>query len=101
MLALIARFLPDLCAGFSQDPNRPALPDMQNLIGEALARFDEIALEASHERITRLGADPDQPPLLRTMLRLPPDPVIIGRAALAPLPEALHPRLAPPPARRD
>jgi uncharacterized membrane protein YccC len=99
MLSLIARFLPDLFAGFSQDPNRPALPDMQNLIGEALARFDKIALEASHERITRLGADPDQRPLLRTMLRLRHDLVIIGRAAVAPLPEALQPRLDPPLAR--
>jgi hypothetical protein len=99
MLSLMARFLPDLFAGFSQDPNRPALPDMQNLIGEALARFDKIALEASHERITRLGADPDQRPLLRTMLRLRHDLVIIGRAAVAPLPEALQPRLDPPLAR--
>jgi hypothetical protein len=72
---------------------------MQNLIGEALARFDKIALEASHERITRLGADPDQRPLLRTMLRLRHDLVIIGRAAVAPLPEALQPRLDPPLAR--
>ena len=99
MLSLMARFLPDLFAGFSQDPNRPPLPDMQNLIGEALARLDKIALEASHERITRLGADPDQRPLLRTMLRLRHDLVIIGRAAVAPLPEALQPRLDPPLAR--
>jgi uncharacterized membrane protein YccC len=99
MLSLIARFLPDLFAGFSQDPNRPALSDMQNRIGEALARFDKIALEASHERITRLGAQPDHGALLRTMLRLRHDLVMIGRSAGAPLPEALRPRLGPQLAR--
>jgi uncharacterized membrane protein YccC len=99
MLSLIARFLPELCAGFTHDLDRAALSDMQNRIGEALARLDKIALEAWHERITRLGAEPDQRPLLRTMLRLRHDLVILGRAAAAPLPEALRQRLAPSLAR--
>src|SRR6266571_401420 len=94
MLSLMARFLPELFAGFTQNLDQPALSDIQNRIGEALARLDKIALEASHERITRLGAEPDQRPLLRTMLRLRHDLVIIGRAAVAPLPEPLRQRLA-------
>jgi len=99
MLSLMARFLPELFAGFTQNLDRPVLSDVHDRIGEALARLDKIALEASHERITRLGAEPDQRPLLRTMLRLRHDLVIIGRAAVAPLPEALRQRLAPPLAR--
>ena len=99
MLSLMARFLPELFAGFTQNLDQPALSDIQNRIGEALARLDKIAMEASHERITRLGAEPDQRPLLRTMLRLRHDLVILGRAAVAPLPEPLRQRLAPSLAR--
>src|SRR5215472_14649487 len=99
MLELMARFLPELFAGFRQDLDRPALGDMQNRIGEAFGRLDRMAAEATHERITRLGAEPDQRPLLRTMLRLRHDLVMVGRAAAAPLPEELQPRLASPLAR--
>jgi ribosomal protein S18 acetylase RimI-like enzyme len=52
-----------------------------------------MAAEATHERITRLGAEPDQRPLLRTMLRLRHDLVMIGRAGMAPLPEPFRSRL--------
>jgi hypothetical protein len=48
-----------------------------------------------HERITRFGAEPDQRPLLRTMVRLRHDVIMIGRAALGPLPGAFLPRLRP------
>jgi hypothetical protein len=68
---------------------------MQSRIGEALGRLDKVAAEAAHERITRLGAEPDHGPLLRTMLRLRHDFVIIGRAAIAPLPGVFGARLAP------
>jgi uncharacterized membrane protein YccC len=95
MLALMARFLPELFAGFTGSLDRQALADMQNRIGEDLARLDRLAGEAVHERITRLGAEPDQRPLLRTMVRLRHDVIIIGRAALAPLPGAFLPRLRP------
>jgi ribosomal protein S18 acetylase RimI-like enzyme len=93
MLELMAQFLPELFAGFRQDLDRPALGDMQNRIGEALGRLDRMAAEATHERITRLGAEPDQRPLLRTMLRLRHDLVMIGRAGMAPLPEPFRSRL--------
>jgi hypothetical protein len=68
---------------------------MQNRIGEAFARFDKVAAEASHERITRLSAEPDQRPLLRTLLRLRHDIIIVGRAAMAPMPDTFLPRLEP------
>jgi hypothetical protein len=43
--------------------------------------------------------EPDPGPLLRTLLRLRHDLVIVGRAAVVPLPQALRPRLGPPLAR--
>src|SRR5512132_329789 len=87
MLGLMARFVPELFAGFTGSLDRQALADMQNRIGEDLGRLDRLAGEAVHERITRLGAEPDQRPLLHVIL--------IGRAALSPLPDAFLPRLRP------
>jgi uncharacterized membrane protein YccC len=95
MLRLMAGFVPELFAGFTGKMDPPAPAEMQNRIGEAFARFDKVAAEASHERITRLSAEPDQRPLLRTLLRLRHDIIIVGRAAMAPLPETFLPRLAP------
>jgi len=95
MLELMARFLPELFAGFTRDLDRPGIGDMQNRIGAALVRLDQMAAEATHERITRFGDEPDQRPLLRTMLRLRHDLVLIGRAAVDPLPEPFRSRLGP------
>src|SRR5262249_37296589 len=88
MLALMARFLPELFAGFTGSLDRQALADMQNRIGEDLGRLDRLAGEAVHERITRLGSEPDQRPLLRTMGRLRHDVILIRRAAPSPFPAA-------------
>ena len=52
--------------------------------------------EPRRERVTQLGDAPDPGPLLRTLLRLRHDLVIVGRAAIEPLPQALQMRLAPP-----
>jgi uncharacterized membrane protein YccC len=95
MLELMARFLPELFMGFTQNLDRPTLTSIQSRIGEAFARLDNAALEAQHERMTRLRAEPDQAPLLRTLLRLRHDLVMTGRAALAPLPGAFGTRLGP------
>jgi uncharacterized membrane protein YccC len=95
MLALMARSLPELFIGFTQNLDRAALTSIQNRIGEAFAKLDKAALEAQHERMTRLRAEPDQAPLLRTLLRLRHDLIMIGRAAVAPLPGVLGARLGP------
>ena len=95
MLDLMARFVPELFAKFAEHRNEAPLMHVQNRIGEAFMRLDTIALEARHERMTRLSAEPDQGPLLRTLLRLRHDLVMIGRAAGTPLPEAVQPRLGP------
>jgi hypothetical protein len=44
-------------------------------------------------RTTRVAIGPDSGPLLRTLLRLRHDLVMIGRAAVVPLPESLKARL--------
>src|SRR5262249_24140239 len=76
MLALMARFLPELFAGFTGSLDRQALADMQNRIGEDLGRLDRLAGEAVHERITRLGSQPHQRPLLRTLVPLRPHAIL-------------------------
>jgi uncharacterized membrane protein YccC len=95
MLELIRRLLPELFAGFSRGLDEPALRHMQRSIAEAFVRLDAVAAEARHERMTRLAAEPDQGPLLRTLLRLRHDLVMIGRAAVEPLPEPFRARLGP------
>ena len=95
MLELTARFLPELFMGFTQNLDRATLASIQTRIGEAFGRLDKAALEAQHERMTRLRAEPDQAPLLRTLLRLRHDLIMVGRAAIAPLPGAFGTRLGP------
>src|SRR6266403_839679 len=51
MLALMAKFLPELFAGFTGSLDQQALSEMQNRIGDDLARLDKLAGEAVHERI--------------------------------------------------
>jgi len=95
MLELMARSLPEPFIGFTQSLDRPTLASIQSRIGEAFAQLDKAALEAQHERMTRLRAEPDQAPLLRTLLRLRHDGIMIGRAAVAPLPGVFGARLGP------
>jgi hypothetical protein len=68
---------------------------IQDAVGEALARAVTAAADARHERIGFLGVEQDGEPLLRTLTRLRNDLVMIGRAAVEPLPETLQARQAP------
>ena len=85
-LDLMAGSLPELFAGFVRPHDAAAIGRIQDSIGQLVARTEAIAAEARHERIVFLAAAPDQAPLLRTLLRLRHDLVIIGRAAVEPLP---------------
>ncbi len=91
----MARLQPDLFARFARHLDEAPLLRLQDNIGEALVRLQAIILEAKHERMARLTAEPDQGSLARTMLRLRHDLVMIWRAALVPLPEAFQARLGP------
>lgn len=71
----------------TQHVDEAPLLSLQDSISEALVRLETISLEARHERMARLTAEPDQGSLVRTMSRLRHDLVMIWRAALVPLPE--------------
>src|SRR5262249_27406363 len=95
MLELMARFLPELFMGFTQNLDRATLASIQTRLREAFARLATAALEAQQQRMAGVGAEPDQGPLLRTLLRLRHDLIMVGRSAVAPLPGASGTRLGP------
>ena len=66
-----------------------------NAIRAALTRVETLAVEARHERSSRLTTDPDPDPLARTLRRLRSDLVIIDRAVTTTLPPTLKERLVP------
>lgn len=95
MLDVVAQALPELFAGFTQNQDAETIRSLQRGIGAAFARLDKMEAEARHERIAFLGAEADLAPLLRALLRMRHDLIMIGRAAVIPLPEPLRERLAP------
>jgi uncharacterized membrane protein YccC len=92
----MAWVLGQLLAGLTHGLDVDALHHIQDRIGEALVQLNVMGTEAEHERSARLAAGPDTGPLLRTLLRSRHDLVMIGRAALNPLPETLASRLESP-----
>ncbi len=93
ILDQLARMLPDLLAGFTKTPDAMSIRRHQDEIGKALATFQTIAADAKSERLVKLVAEPDEGPLSRNLLRLRHDLVILGRAAVAPLPDPFARRL--------
>jgi uncharacterized membrane protein YccC len=96
MLDQVAQALQDIFAGFTGALDTAAIQPIQERIGKSIARLDVIYAEVKRERMTQLANEPDPGPLLRTLLRLRHDLVIVGRAAVVPLPQNLQPRLGPP-----
>jgi len=96
LLRQLARDLPRLLTAFTDGLDVAANRLIQNEIGTAVARFQQVSGEAEHELFITLAAQPDPGPLSRTMLRLRHDLVIIGRAGVRPLPETLRSRLSAP-----
>jgi uncharacterized membrane protein YccC len=95
MLELQAQALRELFAGFTRGLQVPEIDRIQNRVGGAFADLETIGTEAKRERMSYLAWGPDPGPLLRTLLRLRHDLVMIGRAAIEPLPEAFQMRLGP------
>ncbi len=95
-LAQMAQTLGELLAGLTQGLDVDSLHRIQDGIGEALVQMNVVGAEAEHERSAGLAVGPDTGPLLRTLLRLRHDVVMIGRAAIAPLPEPFKTRLQAP-----
>src|SRR5207302_10040594 len=96
LLAIAAGSVPELFAGFSASLDKAAIPHIQDRIGNALARLNTVAPEMKHEQMAPFVEAPDSGPLLRTLLRLRHDLVMVGRAAIVPLPDTLKPALAAP-----
>jgi uncharacterized membrane protein YccC len=94
ILGRMAGVLPELLAGFIRHLDASEIRRIQDDVGGLVAAFQEIAAEASRERLVALSREPDPAPLSRTLLRLRHDLVMIGRAAV-PLPEAFAQRLGP------
>ena len=92
----MARTLGELLAGLTHGLDMDSLHRIQDGIGQALVQMNAVGAEAEHERSAGLAVGPDTGPLLRTLLRLRHDLVMVGRAAITPLPEAFATRLASP-----
>ena len=95
-LDLVAQALQDMFAGFTGALDPTSILPIQERIGKATTQLNVINAEVKRERISQLAYEGDPGPLLRTMLRLRHDLVIVGRAAVVPLPQTLQPRLGPP-----
>ncbi|ARN79997.1 FUSC family protein [Methylocystis bryophila] len=97
MLEAIADAAPMVLAGFTIPFDRQKVTDLHRRIAAAYAKFEAAGLEAGHERLSLLTEDPSSEPefeqLRRTLLRLRHDLIMTGRAADAPLPEAIAMRL--------
>lgn len=95
MLNLLARALRELFAGFTRGLDVTTIDRIQNRVDETFTNLQSIGDEARRERMAYLAWGPDPGPLLRTLLRLRHDLIMIGRAAIEPLPEAFQTRLGP------
>jgi uncharacterized membrane protein YccC len=93
MLDLLADSLPQLFSGFGRELDTAAIRKVQDTIGSSLARLNTTFEEVRHEQIARLADLPNPGPLLRTLLRLRHDLIMVGRAAMEPLPNELQLRL--------
>jgi uncharacterized membrane protein YccC len=92
----MARALGGLLAGLLRGLDIDSLHRIQDGIGETLAQLQTVGAEAERERSAHLAFGAETGPLLRTLLRLRHDIVMIGRAAIVPLPDAFRPELEPP-----
>jgi uncharacterized membrane protein YccC len=96
MLDLMAQYLPEVFSGFTKARDAATVGQLQDNIGRVFTQLVATAAEVRHEQIGFLASQVDIGPLLRTLLRLRHDLIMIGRAAVAPLPETLQTRLGPP-----
>jgi uncharacterized membrane protein YccC len=87
ILERLAQILPRLLAGLSAPPGPLGPWQLQEGLGEAITNLETIVNETKLERRTYLRPEVELSPLSRTVLRLRHDLVIVGRAAVTPLPE--------------
>lgn len=96
VLGRFAVLLPALLKGATAARDEAAVRAAQDAARAALERTGTATEEAARERRSRLAFGPDPAPLLRTLHRLRHDLVILGRAAVEPVPPPVRDRLGPP-----
>jgi uncharacterized membrane protein YccC len=96
ILLQMADLLPVLGADLRERrPDTPAYK-LQDRIGAAFQKLVLINVEAARERAAYLHSDPDPQPLIDVTLRVRHDIVMMGRAAIEPLPPLVLQRLDAP-----
>ena len=95
ILDQMADLLPKFLARVSRDIDKVSLGLAQTRLGDAVTNFQALAEEAKRERMVSIVRDPDPTPLARALLRIRHDFVILSRATIEPLPDAITRRLEP------
>ena len=92
---LNADLMDNLIAGLLNDAGRQGTPPIHARIRAALKQAEAAAEEAARERKMRVSDDRDPEPVVRTLYRVRHDLVMVGRAAVKPLPPPLLGELGP------
>jgi uncharacterized membrane protein YccC len=87
--SLNADLMDRLIDGLTNDLGRQGVPPLHAKIRAALKQAETAADEAARERKMRVSDDRDPEPVVRTLYRVRHDLVMVGRAAVKPLPAAL------------
>lgn len=93
---LNADLLNQIVDGLLASEGRPSLQAVHAAIRATLKKLEAAAEEAGRERRSHLTELPDPEPMVRTLYRVRHDLVMIGRAAMRPLPAVIAPSLREP-----
>ncbi|MGE0008777.1 MAG: FUSC family protein [Parvibaculaceae bacterium] len=93
--SLNADLMDRLMDGLASDLGRQGVPALHARIRAALKKAETAAEEAARERRMRVSDERDPEPVVRTLYRVRHDLVMVGRAAVKPLPEAIAADFAP------
>jgi uncharacterized membrane protein YccC len=93
--SLNADLMDRLLEGLTNDLGRQGVPPLHARIRAALKQAETAADEAARERKMKVSDDRDPEPVVRTLYRVRHDLVMVGRAAVKPLPPALITDLGP------
>ena len=93
--SLNAELMDNLVAGLMNEAGRQGVPPLHAKIRAALKQAETAAEEAGRERKMRVSDERDPEPVVRTLYRVRHDLVMVGRAAVKPLPAALLTEFAP------
>ena len=87
--SLNADLMDRLIDGLTNDLGRQGVPPLHARIRAALKLAETAADEAARERKMKVSDERDPEPVIRTLYRVRHDLVMVGRAAVKPLPEAI------------